>query len=127
VLMLGAGRAAACRRAGVRATTGTAEVTFAPNGKVQSLQLKGDVATSAVADCVKAAFRNIKVPKFGGDAITIGREVVVPSATAGRARPTPPKSEPAEPAEPAPAEPAPARPAPAPAPEAPAGETDPYG
>ncbi len=129
VLMLAAGRAAACRRAGVRAATGTAEVTFAPDGKVASTQLKGDVAKSPVAECVKAAFAHARVPKFGGDAITIGREVVVPPAGGGRAAPAPTKSEPAEPTPAPPAEPTPAPPAeptPAPPAEPPAGASDPY-
>lgn len=56
---------------------GTAQITFDPSGHVSAVTLDAHLEHSAMADCIKTAFRKSVVPAFQGDAQTVAKIVSI--------------------------------------------------
>jgi serine/threonine protein kinase len=67
-----------CHRPGGDSGPGRAVVTFGTNGRVQNVVLQGKLASSPVAECIANQFRNLKVPPFSGNAVTVSKGFVLP-------------------------------------------------
>jgi len=64
-------QAAACKRTDGPTGSGTASVTFSPDGPVKSVSVSAPFAGTAVGQCVMAAFRGAHVPPFSGSSVTL--------------------------------------------------------
>jgi hypothetical protein len=62
-----------CHRPGGESGPGKAVVTFGPSGRVQSVVVEGKLAGTAVGDCVVGQFRNVKIPAFSGNSVTVSK------------------------------------------------------
>ena len=67
-----------CHRPGSDAGPGRALVTFGPNGHVQNVVIQGKLGSSPVGECVANQFRNLKVPPFAGNAVTVAKSFIIP-------------------------------------------------
>jgi eukaryotic-like serine/threonine-protein kinase len=66
-----ASAAATCKRANGPTGSGSATVTFSPDGPVKSVSVSPPFAGTAVGQCVTSAFRSAHVPPFSGSPITL--------------------------------------------------------
>jgi serine/threonine protein kinase len=73
-----ASAAAACKREGGPSGSGSASVTFSPDGPVKSVSVSPPFAGTAVGQCVSAAFRGVHVPPFTGSSITLPKSFKIP-------------------------------------------------
>jgi hypothetical protein len=77
---LGAGAAAAsgCRKAEDPSGTAQLTITFAPSGRVTSARIAGPpFQGTPTGSCIAGAFHSVRVPAFGGAAVTITKEVTI--------------------------------------------------
>jgi hypothetical protein len=73
-----ASSAAGCRKEGDPTGLAVVHVTFANSGKATRATIEGPpFAGTATGGCIAAAFRNAKVPPFGGDKVTVTKRVVI--------------------------------------------------
>jgi hypothetical protein len=86
-LGLAAGGASTCRRGPGPARFGQVEVTFAPEGHATAVRLTGELTVTNMAECVKEKFRQVRVPAFSGDPVTVDRQVGVPALEAVAPKP----------------------------------------
>jgi hypothetical protein len=68
-----ASSAASCKRDGGPTGTGTASITFSPDGPVSSVGLSAPFAGTAVGSCVQTVFRSVHVPAFSGSSVTLSK------------------------------------------------------
>ena len=73
-----ASTATACKRADGPSGSGSANVTFSPDGPVKSVTVSAPFAGTAVGQCVASAFRNAHVPPFSGSSITLPKSFQIP-------------------------------------------------
>ncbi|MEI9947440.1 MAG: hypothetical protein WDO74_00250 [Pseudomonadota bacterium] len=73
-----ASAAAACKRADGPSGSGSASVTFSPEGPVKSVSVSPPFAGTAVGQCVIGAFRGAHVPPFSGSSITLPKSFQIP-------------------------------------------------
>ena len=73
-----ASAATACKRADGPSGSGSASVTFSPDGPVKSVTVSAPFAGTPVGQCVVAAFRNAHVPPFSGSSITLPKSFQIP-------------------------------------------------
>ena len=73
-----AAAAGACKRDGGPSGSGSARVTFSPEGPVKSVSVSPPFAGTAVGECVVSAFRGAHVPAFSGSAITLPKSFRIP-------------------------------------------------
>lgn len=66
-----ASSAAGCKRADGPTGSGTASVTFSPDGPVKSVSVSAPFAGTSVGQCVATVFRGAHVPPFSGSSITL--------------------------------------------------------
>ena len=70
--------AAACKRADGPNGSGSASVTFSPDGPVKSVTVSAPFAGTAVGQCVATVFRGAHVPPFSGSSITLPKSFRIP-------------------------------------------------
>lgn len=77
---LGTASAAAtgCKREGGPTGSGSASVTFSPEGAVKAVTVSAPFAGTAVGQCVVGAFRGAHVPPFSGSSITLPKSFQIP-------------------------------------------------
>ncbi len=73
-----AAAAAACKRADGPSGSGSASVTFSPDGPVKSVSVSPPFAGTSVGQCVVGAFRGVHVPPFSGSSITLPKSFQIP-------------------------------------------------
>lgn len=73
-----ASAAGSCKRPDGPSGSGTATVTFSPDGPVSSVRLSAPFAGTAVGNCVIGVFRNAHVAPFSGSSITLPKGFTVP-------------------------------------------------
>jgi serine/threonine-protein kinase len=73
-----ASAASACKREGGPNGSGSASVTFSPDGPVKSVTVSPPFAGTAVGQCVATAFRGARVPPFSGSSITLPKSFQIP-------------------------------------------------
>ena len=73
-----ASAATACKRPDGPSGSGSASVTFSPEGPVKSVTVSPPFAGTAVGQCVVSAFRNAHVPAFSGSSITLPKSFQIP-------------------------------------------------
>jgi hypothetical protein len=73
-----ASSAASCRRDGGPSGTGTASVTFSPEGSVAAVNLAGPFAGTPVGSCIQSLFKNAHVPAFTGSSVTLSKSFRIP-------------------------------------------------
>lgn len=65
--------AASCKRDGGPTGTGTASITFSPDGPVSSVTLSAPFAGTPVGSCIQTVFKSAHVPAFSGSAVTLSK------------------------------------------------------
>jgi len=73
-----AAAAAACKRDGGPSGSGSASVTFSPDGPVKAVSVSAPFAGTPVGQCVSAVFRGVHVPPFSGSSITLPKSFRIP-------------------------------------------------
>jgi eukaryotic-like serine/threonine-protein kinase len=68
-----ANSAASCQREGGPTGTGTASITFSPDGPVSSVSVSAPFAGTPVGTCIQTVFRGARVPPFSGSAVTLSK------------------------------------------------------
>jgi eukaryotic-like serine/threonine-protein kinase len=72
-LSVAANSAAACKRDGGPTGTGSASVTFSPEGPVSSVSLSAPFAGTPVGSCIQTVFKSAHVPAFSGSSVTLSK------------------------------------------------------
>jgi hypothetical protein len=70
--------AMSCKRDGGPSGTGTAAITFSPEGPVKSVTLSSPFAGTPVGACVQTVFKSAHVPAFSGSAVTLNKSFRIP-------------------------------------------------
>lgn len=70
--------AASCKREGGPTGSGSASITFSPNGPVTSVSLSAPFAGTPVGNCVQAVFRSVHVTAFSGSSVTLSKSFRIP-------------------------------------------------
>ena len=73
-----ASAATSCKRQGGPTGSGSASVTFSPDGPVKSVTVSPPFAGTPVGQCVASAFRGAHVPPFSGSSITLPKSFQIP-------------------------------------------------
>jgi serine/threonine-protein kinase len=73
-----ASSAMGCKRAGGPTGTGSATITFSPDGPVKSVAVSAPFAGTPVGQCVATVFRAAHVPPFSGSAVTLPKSFQIP-------------------------------------------------
>jgi serine/threonine-protein kinase len=73
-----ANSAASCKREGGPTGTGSASITFSPEGPVTSVSLSAPFAGTPVGNCIQTVFRSVHVTAFSGSAITLSKSFRIP-------------------------------------------------
>ena len=73
-----ASSATSCGRGNGPTGSGSANITFSPDGPVSSVSLSAPFAGTAVGACVQNAFRSAHVPAFSGSAVTLSKSFRIP-------------------------------------------------
>jgi hypothetical protein len=74
-----ASAAMACKRPDGPTGSGTATVTFSPDGPVKSVSVSAPFAGTPVGQCVANAFRGAHVPPFSGSSFTLPKGFQIPN------------------------------------------------
>jgi hypothetical protein len=74
-----ASAAMGCKRPDGPTGSGTATVTFSPDGPVKSVSVSAPFAGTPVGQCVANAFRGAHVPPFSGSAFTLPKGFQIPN------------------------------------------------
>ena len=69
---------ASCKREGGPSGSGSARVTFSPDGNVKSVTVSPPFAGTGVGQCVLGVFRGAHVPPFSGSTITLPKSFRIP-------------------------------------------------
>jgi serine/threonine protein kinase len=73
-----ASTASGCKRADGPTGTGTATITFSPDGPVKSVSVSAPFAGTSVGQCVSNAFRGAHIPPFSGSSVTLPKGFQIP-------------------------------------------------
>ncbi len=73
-----ASSASSCRREGGPSGTGSASITFSPEGPVSSVSVTAPFAGTPVGTCIQTVFRSAHVPAFSGSAVTLNKSFRIP-------------------------------------------------
>lgn len=73
-----ASTATSCKREGGPSGSGSASVTFSPDGPVKSVTVSAPFAGTPVGQCVANAFRGAHVPPFSGSSVTLPKSFQIP-------------------------------------------------
>ncbi|MEI9950161.1 MAG: serine/threonine-protein kinase [Pseudomonadota bacterium] len=73
-----ASAAAACKREGGPSGSGSANVTFSPDGPAKAVSVSPPFAGTPVGQCVVTVFRGAHVPPFSGSSITLPKSFQIP-------------------------------------------------
>lgn len=68
-----ANSAASCKREGGPTGTGSASITFSPEGPVASVSLSAPFAGTPVGNCIQTVFRSVHVAPFSGSSVTLSK------------------------------------------------------
>jgi len=68
-----ANSAAACKREGGPTGTGSASITFSPEGPVTAVNLSAPFAGTPVGACIQTVFKSAHVPAFSGSAVSLNK------------------------------------------------------
>jgi hypothetical protein len=74
-----ASSAMSCKRPDGPTGSGTATVTFSPDGPVKSVSVSAPFAGTSVGQCVANAFRGAHVPPFSGSSFTLPKGFQIPN------------------------------------------------
>jgi hypothetical protein len=72
-LTTAANNASSCREATGPMGSGKVSITFAPSGRPTSVAVTGDLAGTSVGSCVARLFRQVRVPAFSGDPVSVSK------------------------------------------------------
>jgi len=72
-LTAAANNASSCREATGPMGSGKVSITFAPSGRPTSVAVTGDLAGTSVGSCVARLFRQVRVPAFSGDPVSVSK------------------------------------------------------
>jgi hypothetical protein len=67
-----------CKRDGGPTGTGSASITFSPEGPVASVSLSAPFAGTPVGNCIQTVFRSAHVPAFSGSKVTLQKSFRIP-------------------------------------------------
>jgi hypothetical protein len=70
--------AASCRREGGPSGTGSASITFSPEGSVAAVNLSAPFAGTPVGTCIQSLFKSAHVPAFSGSSVTLSKSFRIP-------------------------------------------------
>ena len=73
-----ANSAMSCKRDGGPSGTGSASITFSPEGPVASVSLSAPFAGTPVGNCIQTVFRSAHVPAFSGSSVTLSKSFRIP-------------------------------------------------
>jgi len=73
-----ASAATGCKRDGGPTGSGSASVTFSPDGPVKSVTVSAPFAGTPVGQCVATVFRGAHVPPFSGSSVTLPKSFQIP-------------------------------------------------
>jgi hypothetical protein len=73
-----ANSASSCKSNGGPTGSGTANVTFSPDGNVTSASVGGKFAGTPVGSCVAGLFRRARIPPFRGSPVSLSKTFLVP-------------------------------------------------
>lgn len=73
-----ASAATGCKRDGGPTGSGSASVTFSPDGPVKSVTVSAPFAGTPVGQCVASVFRGAHVPPFSGSSVTLPKSFQIP-------------------------------------------------
>jgi eukaryotic-like serine/threonine-protein kinase len=73
-----ASAATSCKREGGPSGSGSASITFSPDGPVKGVTVSAPFAGTAVGQCVVGVFRSAHVPPFSGSSITLPKSFQIP-------------------------------------------------
>src|SRR6478736_2682935 len=73
-----ASAAAGCKREGGPSGSGSASITFSPDGPVKSVTVSAPFAGTPVGQCVATVFRGAHVPPFSGSSVTLPKSFQIP-------------------------------------------------
>lgn len=73
-----ASAATSCKREGGPSGSGSASVTFSPDGPVKAVTVSSPFAGTSVGQCVASVFRGVHVPPFSGSSITLPKSFQIP-------------------------------------------------
>ena len=73
-----ASAATSCKREGGPSGSGSASITFSPDGPVKSVTVSAPFAGTAVGQCVAGMFRGAHVPPFSGSSVTLPKSFQIP-------------------------------------------------
>ena len=73
-----ASAASGCKRPDGPTGSGTANVTFSPDGPVKSVSVSAPFAGTAVGQCITTVFRGAHVPPFSGSSMTLPKSFLIP-------------------------------------------------
>lgn len=76
-LAAAASAASACKQPDDPGGGARVSVTFAPSGRVTIARVTGSYQGTPTGSCIARAFRTISVPAFGGDPVTVTKEVAI--------------------------------------------------
>jgi serine/threonine protein kinase len=68
-----ANSAMSCKREGGPTGSGTASITFSPEGPVTSVRLSAPFGGTPVGTCIQTVFRSAHVPAFSGSSVTLSK------------------------------------------------------
>jgi eukaryotic-like serine/threonine-protein kinase len=77
-LSAAANSAMSCKRDGGPTGTGSASITFSPEGPVSSVSLSAPFAGTPVGNCIQTVFRAVHVPPFSGSKVTLQKSFRIP-------------------------------------------------
>ena len=72
-----ASAASGCKRPDGPTGSGTANVTFSPDGPVKSVSVSAPFAGTAVGQCIATVFRGAHVPPFSGSSMTLPKSFMI--------------------------------------------------
>jgi hypothetical protein len=73
-----ASAASSCKRSDGPSGSGSASVTFSPEGAVKSVTVSAPFAGTSVGQCVATVFRGAHVPPFSGSSVTLPKSFKIP-------------------------------------------------
>ncbi|HET7541208.1 MAG TPA: protein kinase [Polyangiaceae bacterium] len=74
-----ASSAASCKRTGGPSGSGSASVTFSPEGTVKAVSVSAPFSGTDVGQCVSTVFRGAHVPPFSGSSVTLPKSFRIPN------------------------------------------------
>jgi serine/threonine-protein kinase len=73
-----ANSATACKREGGPTGSGSASITFSPEGPVSAVKLSAPFAGTPVGACIQTVFKSAHVPAFSGSSVSLNKSFRIP-------------------------------------------------